>query len=642
MRFHEVIPEAILDHSWSIATAISDCYYHLNQGYLFYKDVHETLEKNGMTYKPDYLDQLSISYPDNLKNKEALNNSLSKATQLKMKKRKCGLSLDETIPMPFSDLGLVDYYKMAFHLFGVNIAAPYNFYFVILFGTLFLFLLNFYRSPTFLLVPIIYLTALICFMPFLSTKIIGGSLFNFRILPILAFIPISHVLLMLGRSNHSKQEIVCLSFQSIIISFLITVRSSIFWTIVACFVVLFVSSYRFIKYCGFKEWFDQNRCFIFVFFFFLMVNLFISSYKVIAFFAGFGLPSIKHYSLTLHSVLSSFVIFTVGLACNFWIVKKTEKKKISFSNFLILLSLTLILLAIQLLYTKSLLLSTEERLFFYFANWLLTITVLYLIYLIFVQLAALLNLSFRSIYESIVSHKFSSAMILLIIFLVYKTAFLSQLHPIYKSLEVAPHHLRYHNAYMALTYSPIFRREFNINLEEFQGDRFSFAKGEEDFLKKNPSATSLDFVSRFTGAYKGGLHDQLMRSAFFKFVMDHPLIFLDAEWHKIKYNITLIFNFLKEHFRVLIWPFCLCFSFFTLMQRFFNELELKRILIVFVLTISCSLIPYLYAYPDPFFGDHIIIFVSGFVFFLASFSAQCLNFALKKVVRDGRALSSRI
>jgi hypothetical protein len=137
----------------------------------------------------------------------------------------------------------------------------------------------------------------------------------------------------------------------------------------------------------------------------------------------------------------------------------------------------------------------------------------------------------------------------------------------------------------------------------------TFNAGLKFFLDKH-AAKNLsreDYVSRVTGHYRMGLHDQTIREAYIKFICQHPLIVLDAHWCKLKTLMWSNMQFLREHMRYLLWVFLLCLPYAALEQYGRDAFKMKHLLYACIYMIIGSGIPYLYAYPSHLCGDHSII-----------------------------------
>jgi hypothetical protein len=133
--------------------------------------------------------------------------------------------------MVAAELGLVDYFKLAFRLFGFRVESAFYLYFLILGVSLVAFILGHWRSPITLTIPILFLAA--------GNIVLGSNFFdsinsqnvtNPRFLSTLGILPGIHILmLMLDRHRASLPQVLLACVQALIFEFALSIRASLAW-----------------------------------------------------------------------------------------------------------------------------------------------------------------------------------------------------------------------------------------------------------------------------------------------------------------------------------------------------------------------------------------------------------------------------
>jgi len=113
----------VADAAWgraqfAIGAAITTL-YHGGYGYTNAHDVRAALAKGGLTGAPIELRQARVKFPDNLRNPSLIDNAINKAVEIKW-----DFNPDENVTgSAGEDLGLVDYVRLSFILFGNKISS---------------------------------------------------------------------------------------------------------------------------------------------------------------------------------------------------------------------------------------------------------------------------------------------------------------------------------------------------------------------------------------------------------------------------------------------------------------------------------------------------------------------------------------
>jgi hypothetical protein len=213
-----------------IASAISDTAYHLDLRYAVQAQVLATLTKGGMSDIHSNFEPLGLKYPDYISDGNHWNSLLQKAAHLDNISATPRVSDGTLTFIQMEDLGLTDFYKISFQLFGYTVQGFYKTYFLILgIGTALTFA-AFWSKPGMLVSA-----NLLLFGTFLSICCLDelDSVSNGRFFATLALLPIFHLMaVMWAPSRMTPTAIVLTAMQMILLSFVITMRSSAGWGVI--------------------------------------------------------------------------------------------------------------------------------------------------------------------------------------------------------------------------------------------------------------------------------------------------------------------------------------------------------------------------------------------------------------------------
>ena len=257
-NLNKVMPEAIDDQVNAISIAISELKFGADYGYLGYTMVKNNFKSGGITKDPIVLKVLKAKFPENLNNPKFIENSFKKALETNLPRNdNYGLKNKNLHSLIYADLGLVDYFKISFSLFGFNSDAPFILFYFILFLQIIFFLISNFQNKFYFFIPIIFL---IGFNTIINSGTFNdievGTVFNPRFISILSVIPSFHLAMML--LNHKKiDKIQYLLFflQSIILFFVYFMRGSLAWIFVLLFFMILslILIYFYNKKKGFKN-----------------------------------------------------------------------------------------------------------------------------------------------------------------------------------------------------------------------------------------------------------------------------------------------------------------------------------------------------------------------------------------------------
>jgi hypothetical protein len=211
-----------------MAIAISELKHGLN-AYVGYSTIRDALTT---VVRRDVANTGDPQLLKNLKDSGVLNEAISSAVALGPQKE--SFIVDGTLmTMIYDDIGIVDYDKVAFSLFGYRIEAMYYLYFVILSVSVAAFLLQYWRD----VVPQMALLAtLLAFYVELDTLVFSehvASVWGMRHGSVLAIVPMWHVaFLLMARVRISPAALVLALIQIAILVFSMRVRGSATWTLI--------------------------------------------------------------------------------------------------------------------------------------------------------------------------------------------------------------------------------------------------------------------------------------------------------------------------------------------------------------------------------------------------------------------------
>jgi len=571
-NFDKVVPEAIEDNTWAISIAISDLEYGLNEGYMFYPLVFIALNEGGMTKYPSHLKNLGMNFPDNLKMPDLLNKAIEKARNIKVPK-KPSFRRGEITAMPYTDLGLADYYKLSFRLFGFQVDSAYKLFFLILTISILVFVIEYRDRPAILLLPLAFLFLQIEVMDFIYRldSIDLATVANFRYISVLAIIPAAHVFLLLFKTEivDNKLRLILLLSQCGIILFVISVRSSALWIIISALLIISVHGFVYSR-TNFKKLISMLK---------------------------------KHNSflLFLATIISMLYLLKMyNAVASLFLLKFRHAVNALMDNPLVLL-------------------------------WLLFF---FILFCFFAYQLFLRRKEFFISVKKISYYQIFPALLLVVLFLAFQIHQAWKMHPAYSMDDFIPHHMRYHNAYLALGQHPEFYSRFGDKFKEgldknFVGDGLSFNTSflliKKEYEEKGMEYKKGNFLSPYSGTIKMGLHDRYIAKAYINFIIDNPAFVIEVHFNKLK-KLWWLWNDVigktKTFERLLI--ISIVFLAFHMVALSMNKLSEGYIrtyggfTAIFIAMALCVHIPSIYAYPsrqvssDQFFvlSLSIIIFIS--------------------------------
>jgi hypothetical protein len=195
--------------------------------YAGYQSVEDQLMKSGLEATPR-------NFPQNFRNTPLVTAALQAGAAADT----CGSGL---VFHPENDQGLIDYIRGAFWLFGIDVAALYNFYFVLVAISVLLYLICYWRDYSACLLLFACLCAIYSFMPsyiYNDTNLI--SVANSRFASTVGIIPLLHIMLLIWRNDRQIgwPSLATAIGQAMLVSFAYAVRASSQWMFLAAAALL--------------------------------------------------------------------------------------------------------------------------------------------------------------------------------------------------------------------------------------------------------------------------------------------------------------------------------------------------------------------------------------------------------------------
>ncbi len=223
--------EALENHQWTIAIALSDLVYHLNAGYVGYATVYNKLTELWYKGASNVHDPIIREHDQD---RDLMNDAIRAAASLG--EQQPGFVGDRSlITMIYSDIGSVDFDKLAFRIFGLRIESFYYTFFLLLAISAVAYLISFWSD---LLPTIVLLCALFSFFIEMYTWIftITSDMPTFpgmRHSSTLAIVPALHfIFLIIKRRPFSVVTGLATLIQLAIILLAINIRGSAGWVLV--------------------------------------------------------------------------------------------------------------------------------------------------------------------------------------------------------------------------------------------------------------------------------------------------------------------------------------------------------------------------------------------------------------------------
>jgi hypothetical protein len=229
------LPNSVGQESWGrvlfgVGAAITEM-KHGGYGYTIARMMETVLMSAGLTDDPKILADLGMKFPDNLHRPEVINAAIDKAVRFKWP-----FNPNEAIRgSGGDDLGLVDYTRLSFRLFGYRIQSLYPLYFVILAISALSFVWAFRLQSGFLLLVATACAAqVLLFASGLFDRSNIGTIADPRFLSVLGIIPGLHLAcLIMSKSRPTPINIGLAVLQSVILIFAFWIRSSAIWVLAA-------------------------------------------------------------------------------------------------------------------------------------------------------------------------------------------------------------------------------------------------------------------------------------------------------------------------------------------------------------------------------------------------------------------------
>jgi hypothetical protein len=228
----------------AIAIALSDVVYNLNGGYVGYASVFRKLVEVWNRGAKSPHDPIVI---ENSSDRRLLNDAIRTAASLGPQAP--GFVADGSlITMIYTDIGQVDFSKLAFRIFGLTIESRYYMFFLLILASAVFYLLVFWNSP---ICWIVLLCTLFSFYIELHTSVFTINMPTFsseRHGSALALIPLWHfTFLLIQRKRPSFMTFICTVAQLSILLLAVKIRGAAIWMVLFVVTVLVALSANYLR-----------------------------------------------------------------------------------------------------------------------------------------------------------------------------------------------------------------------------------------------------------------------------------------------------------------------------------------------------------------------------------------------------------
>jgi hypothetical protein len=225
---HTIGAESYGRIGFATCAAITDVAHHGPGRYICNNTVETVLAYAGLSGDEQALAALGTKYPDNLRDQTLIDNAIKKAVLFPITPAHTqfrGAGPD--------DIGMVDFVKLAFTLFGYNLISLYLTYFTFLGSSVWAFFRAFGDRPAYLAtlaVTVFAHLALLSSAIFDFTPYTFGTVTNPRFLSAIAIIPGLHIAFsMMSNTRIDWYQAIFVAFQASIVVFAISIRAVAIW-----------------------------------------------------------------------------------------------------------------------------------------------------------------------------------------------------------------------------------------------------------------------------------------------------------------------------------------------------------------------------------------------------------------------------
>jgi hypothetical protein len=212
----------LLRNVWSLGVAISELDYH-TKGMVGLQDVYDALVKGGFDIDGSTVDPQRLAYVGS--HSEAADEVISQAAHLPHVDR------TRTFIVYANETGSVDYYELAFRLFGHHVTGFYWLWFAMVAAVSLCFLVSFWARPVFLFPAAVYLVVLLVYVHRLDVSNLQlATPANPRCLPVTALYPILYILTLAAAASRFRWfDLVAGALCALIYAFIVNARTAALW-----------------------------------------------------------------------------------------------------------------------------------------------------------------------------------------------------------------------------------------------------------------------------------------------------------------------------------------------------------------------------------------------------------------------------
>jgi hypothetical protein len=204
----------------------------LNLGFAADSRVQDALVHNGLTNSQEILEPLGLTWPENLRDPNVINRAMEAASKLGDLKPDQSLNPRRMLLAENEDVGVIDFYKLSFRLFGLKVQGFFWTYLIILALSYGLAVIAYWRRPTAILFFNCFLFAHFCTVAYVGIAYVDpdlnlSAIHNSRFMSVLALIPTLHLLLALMKPPRASiTAVLAAAVQILLLMFIVTIRGA--------------------------------------------------------------------------------------------------------------------------------------------------------------------------------------------------------------------------------------------------------------------------------------------------------------------------------------------------------------------------------------------------------------------------------
>lgn len=245
LHMDTVMPSPTETRAQQLGAALSEHIYHLGLGGGAHRAILNSLHQDGFTVFPNQLAELGLIYPNNMRDHQLINKALERASRLGGITSDISLSEKSMYLLSPEDLGMVDFMRVSFSLFGLNVQGLYYTYFIFLSIGFAAFSAGHWYRPAALSFGNLFLLGHFIAVAYAGLDVAKtmdfelASVNNGRFMSVLGILPTYHIFLtIMDQPARRLRSVVPFVIQVALLLFVFSIRSTIQWAILAIVIVI--------------------------------------------------------------------------------------------------------------------------------------------------------------------------------------------------------------------------------------------------------------------------------------------------------------------------------------------------------------------------------------------------------------------